>query len=257
MYDSVTAGDIPKQVGMVAGYVNGRFAWSQADWDRFPQATKVRIATRANVNDGHVLDVESGAASVVDAPGWAVMRRKAGVVPTVYCSSSIWDAVRRQFETDGVAQPSYWIARYDGIAKIPAGAVAKQYRSPDTGSGGHYDVSIVADYWPGVDGGNVSPTQPTLTEIVEAIKFQVLAGDWRFEGNRNPIDMAAQSVATGFANRDALAAVLTRQSELDARLTTVLQHVDSLASAVNTLLNSGVRLTASGEIVVSAVPPTG
>jgi hypothetical protein len=31
------------------------------------------------------------------------------------------------------------------------GAVAKQYADPGTHGGGHYDLSIVADYWPGVD----------------------------------------------------------------------------------------------------------
>lgn len=151
MYDSVTAKDIPASAAMVAGYVSGPFRWSDADWARFPNATKVRIATRANVNDGHVLDVEPGAATPAQAPGWVQMRRAAGVDPTVYCSLGAWPAVRAAFAAADVAEPHYWIAHYDYSPALPGGAVAKQYADPAHNSGGHYDKSSVADYWPGID----------------------------------------------------------------------------------------------------------
>lgn len=35
---------------------------------------------------------------------------------------------------------------------------------------------------------------PSLDEIENMMKFKVLAGDWRFEGNRNPIDMQVESL---------------------------------------------------------------
>ena len=55
------------------------------------------------------------------------------------------------------------LAHYDGDPAIPAGAVAKQYRG-DVAPG--YDVSSVADFWPGVD----SPASPpTEVEIMERI----------------------------------------------------------------------------------------
>lgn len=152
MYDSVTAAHIPTSAWMVAGYLPpSRYAWSAADWARFPNAVKVRIAIFANVNDGHVLDVEPGDATPAQAPGWVMMRRRAGADPTVYCSASSWPAVRQAFRDARVPEPHYWIARYDNIATIPAGAVAKQYANPETHGQGHYDLSVVADYWPGVD----------------------------------------------------------------------------------------------------------
>jgi hypothetical protein len=157
MYDSINAGDIPADAEMVAGYLPpSRYAWSAADWARFPNAVKVRIAVRATVNDGEVLDVEPGDASATQAVSWVVMRRKAGVDPTVYCSQSMYPSVVSAFSAAGVALPHFWIAHYDGQAALPDGMVAKQY-TDNPASGGHYDLSVVADYWPGVD---TTPYQP-------------------------------------------------------------------------------------------------
>jgi hypothetical protein len=151
-YDSVTAADIPANARMVAGYISGPYAWSPADWARFPDAVQVRIATQALVNDGHVLDVEAGDASPAQAPGWVQMRRKAGVDPTVYCSLGNWQMVRACFAANGILQPHFWIAAYDNVPTIPPGAVAKQYANAPL-AGGHFDLSIVANVWPGVDKG--------------------------------------------------------------------------------------------------------
>lgn len=159
MHDSVTATDIPTDAAMVAGYINGRWAWSPADWARFPAAVKVRIATSASGPDGHVLDVETGAAAAAEAPEWVTMRRQAGLAtPTVYCNLSTWPAVRAAFRAAGVAEPLYWIAHYTGTPDIPAGAIACQYiNEPD---GDHFDLSAVADHWPGVD-----PPEDTMSGL--------------------------------------------------------------------------------------------
>jgi len=175
MYDAVTAANIlaanPKPT-IVAGYVDKIVLepWSGADWALFPDAVKVQIVKKASSNFGHVLDVERGDAEPAEAPGWVTMRRKAGADPTVYCNASTWPTVRAVFTAAGVAEPHYWIARYDGDPTIPAGAVAKQYRG-DVAPG--YDVSSVADYWPGVDpapgtpGGSAAST--TGVELMERI----------------------------------------------------------------------------------------
>lgn len=148
MYDSVTPSAIPKNAAMVAGYVNGRYAWSSQDWDLFPNAVKVRIATRASVFDAHVLDVEPGDATPEEAPGWVWARRMGGLVmPAVYCNLSTWPTVRNAFLYEGMSEPLYWIAHYDGKFDIPPGAVAKQYLPNFQGT----DHSAVADFWPGVD----------------------------------------------------------------------------------------------------------
>jgi hypothetical protein len=151
MYDSTTAANIPADAAIVGGYVDGAYRWSDADWARFPNAIKVRIATRPATNDGHVGDVERGNMTATQAVDWVRMRRGEGADPTIYCSASPWPSVRAAFQDAVEKEPHYWIADYDRDPTIPVGAVAKQYESPKTGSGGHYDLSNVADFWPGVE----------------------------------------------------------------------------------------------------------
>ena len=148
LYDAVTPGNIPVSAQMVAGYVDGRYAWHANDWARFPNAVKVRIAVFSSTNDGHVLDIEPGCSTPASAPGWVQMRRRAGVDPSVYCNTSTWPTVRAAFAAAHVPEPHYWIASYPGIGpNLYAGSVAHQYADP-----GPVDISVVADYWPGVDG---------------------------------------------------------------------------------------------------------
>jgi hypothetical protein len=150
MYDAVTVNNIPPGATMVAGYVDGIYANMPAMAARFPNAVHVPIAVRASTNDGLVLDVEQGDATPAQSVGWVVMRRAAGVDPSVYCNTSTWPAVKAAFATAGVTPPHYWVAQYDGTPAIPAGAVAKQYSDV-----GPYDLSAVADVWPGIDTGDL------------------------------------------------------------------------------------------------------
>lgn len=146
MYDSVDASAIPADAELVAGYVNGPYAWSQDAWSRFPHARAVPIATRADYDGGIVLDVENGDATPQQVAGWLKLRRRHGVDPSVYVQESQWEAVRQACWSARVAEPHYWVAHWDAGTDIPAGAVALQH----TNTPG-YDVSSVADYWPGVD----------------------------------------------------------------------------------------------------------
>jgi hypothetical protein len=150
-YDAIAskAAGIPTSAEMVAGYIDGPYAWGPAQWSLFPTAVTVRIATRAETNAGQVLDVETGDATPAQAPGWCQMRRSAGQMPSVYCNRSTWPAVSAAFGAAKVAPPNWWIAAYDGVAQIPAGAIAKQYT--DNPPSNPYDTSVVADLWPGVD----------------------------------------------------------------------------------------------------------
>lgn len=160
MYDSVNPARIPRDAQMVAGYVNGPYKWSAADWALFPNAVHVGIAVRASFDGGEVLDVEPGDATPAQAVEWVRMRRARGVDPTVYCSESTWPTVVRAFASAGVVPPHYFIAHYDGDERIPIGAVAKQYRNtPD------WDLSSVADYWPGID--NIQEIDMQQSDIVK------------------------------------------------------------------------------------------
>lgn len=135
---------------LVAGYDDGLYAWDAAEWALFPGLVHVHIAVFSTTNSGTVLDVEPGNATPAESVDWVLMRREAGVDPTVYMNTSTWPTVREAFAARKVAEPHYWIAQYDGVAQLPAGAIAKQY-ADNIRLGEPWDISVVADYWPGVD----------------------------------------------------------------------------------------------------------
>src|SRR5258708_18747091 len=95
MYDGVNslAAGIARQfpnLAKVAGYVNGIYAWSPAEWNLFPHADHVTISVTAAANAADVLDVEVRDAAPNQAAGWIAMRKAAGLYrPTIYCSRSV------------------------------------------------------------------------------------------------------------------------------------------------------------------------
>lgn len=147
MHDSITASDIPSDAVAVAGYVDGHYVWTDADWALFPNAYKLRVAVSASTNDGDVLDVETGDATPQQAPGWVAMRRKAGLArPIVYCGAYAWRSVLDAFDMAGIGHPYYWVAQYTGEPHALPGAIAVQWAG-DATSGGHYDLSDIDDAW--------------------------------------------------------------------------------------------------------------
>jgi hypothetical protein len=166
MYDSVTASDIPADALIVAGYVDGAYTWSEADWAQFPGAAKVRIAVSASSHDAQVLDVENGDATPDQAPEWAVAVRALGFAPTIYTSRDNVATVAAAFSAADVPQPYYWVADWTGTAHLIPNSVATQYANPPA-SGGHYDVSTTLDTWP------VAPVAPSPPAPQEPTAMQV------------------------------------------------------------------------------------
>lgn len=161
MFDSTSPWDIPRDAKMVAYYVDGKYAWPQEWLDMFPNALKVSISA-IGARVAQVGDVESGCIwPVANAVPWVLRARAAGIDPTIYVNErNDWGPCRDAFRRAGVPEPHWWVANYDGVQSIPAGAIAKQYAHPHDGdgvanrpweTGKHYDLSVVADYWPGVD----------------------------------------------------------------------------------------------------------
>lgn len=151
MLDGITESAVAAAVAatgatLVAGYVNGRWPDLAALVKGIPGCTAVSITVNAQ-GSAVVLDVENGDATPQEAPGWAKRMRAAGIrYPVVYMNASTWQAVKDEFAAQAIDPPLYWLALYDGVAEVPAGAIAKQHTSTPG-----YDVSAVADYWPGVD----------------------------------------------------------------------------------------------------------
>jgi len=251
MYDSVDPMAIPASAAMVAGYIDGeRFRWPESAWNRFPSAVKVRIARRVTTNDGHVLDVESGIPTVwpptqaiVD---WVQMRRRSGVAPTIYCNQlNDWAGIRKLFHDAGVTEPSYWVARYNNVRDIPSGAIAKQFANPPL-AGGHYDLSVVHDYWPGVDS---PPTERYDMELSDEFTASY-PGDRKnglpttvAKAIGDPLIYAIDSLKNGTPN--SIPDIHLKLDKLDSKLNAFIEYVSSL-------LGAGITLKPSGEITVKA-----
>lgn len=163
MYDSTSPWDIPRNAQMVAYYVDGRYAWPQAWLDLFPNAVKVGISAIGQ-RTAVVGDVEVGCIwPPANAVPWVRRARADGYDPTIYVNElNDWLPVRQAFWAAGEPEPHYWTARYNGVAQVPDGAVARQYAHPHDGdgiadkpweTGAHYDKSAVRPHWPGVDNG--------------------------------------------------------------------------------------------------------
>lgn len=147
MFDSTSPAAIPADALVVAGYVDGLYAWTPEDWSRFPTARRVAISVDGDPTRGDVLDVETGAASPAQCRVWIEQRPPGLVVPTIYCSLSAVPAV--QASCAGLTY-DLWTADPTGVAHITPGAAATQYA---WGRAGTYDTSLCQPYWPRAGSG--------------------------------------------------------------------------------------------------------
>jgi hypothetical protein len=158
MRDSTNPRDIPLDgLAAVGGYGDGRFTWPSEGWARFQQPIVPLSIVVSAAHQGDILDVEDGASSPSDCPGWADrFNRPHRRRPTIYCNRSTIDAVRRAM---GGRPFDYWAATLDGTRDVP-GAVCVQFAG-EAMTGGHYDESVIHD--PDWIGSSAVPQPPVLT----------------------------------------------------------------------------------------------
>jgi hypothetical protein len=246
MQDAVTPAHIdPAAVDLVAGYINGRYAWTAADWARFPNAVHVEISVFASDTRGHVLDVEPGDATPAESVGWVKARRAAGADPSVYCNLAAWPAVRAAFEGAGVPEPHYWIAHYDGDPAIPAGAVAKQYLG-DVAPG--IDISSVADHWPGVD-----PQEADMPFTAQDFNFLMWGNVFDDDGSGHTRNYA-QYVKDMGAQLGGLSTALTNVTNLVVNNQANEITADKLAAALQSTLTAQVGPAIRDALAASLTP---
>lgn len=161
MQDSTNTAAFTAGADLYAGYVLSDTGQGYNNYAsmaaRFPGAVHVSICTRFNAT-AQVLDFEAGTTGVLAADAqqavqWVQRMRAQGLTPSVYVQQSLWGWLQGYFISNHVAQPNWWVANTSTGAVMIPGTVAHQYtfnlpRNP-------YDTSIVADYWPGVDSGDV------------------------------------------------------------------------------------------------------
>lgn len=224
MLDALNPNNIPLPLPlgatMVAGYIDLNDAWPASAWDRFHTVgiTVVYIARSASTDAGDVLDVETGLAKPAEAPQWVVKRRSAGYPnPIVYCSMSIWAAVIAQFNLQQVPQPDYWVAAYPGIGPvIPVGAIGHQYERSRP-----YDVSVMADYIPGVD----PVTDPFTADSVDNPILNPADGSYSGTDSTTPTDFADDERFTNASVRWIIEQWIPK---IDAQITALQTSVSAL-----------------------------
>ncbi|MBV9292595.1 MAG: hypothetical protein JO222_09110 [Frankiales bacterium] len=163
--DSTTASDVPASADLPAGYVDGAYRTVDALRRRFSHKRIVTITVNGSTPGADVIDREAGDASARTAARYVHDGRVAGHWPTIYFPLSDIAEICHELKAIGLGPDvPLWTAHYTGVEHIcgktclkPYGPlpftpliVATQYADPKT-SGGHFDLSQVADYWPGVD----------------------------------------------------------------------------------------------------------
>lgn len=253
MYDGITPASVPKGGDFYGGYVAGNwpdFAQLLADE---PGAHLISIAVQAD-EYADCLDVETGDATPVQAPGWAERQRADGnPYPWVYMNQSTWPDVIAAFTAQNVAPPLYWVANYNGDPTIPAGAIAKQH----TNTPG-YDKSSVADYVPGID----PPEDPMTAADIAAINAHTdtVAAAIKAEIAAAQAATIAQVQATGGvlygndgpnntpSHPNSLTSINTRLGQL-----AVTVSAPTLAAAIAKVLPSGTSIGIDVNALATAV----
>lgn len=165
--------------GQLAGYTTGSggVPWTAADWKAHPSA--VRICQDAGATDAtaDILDVESGAATFADCPGWyrrayhnyVNAARPGQRLPGFYASMSNITALVNALIGGGVTSgPRLWIAAWN--AAEPADAQAVENASgpfPLCGwqyaSGALFDYDVFSKQWlDDVSGAQPPPSPPPV-----------------------------------------------------------------------------------------------
>lgn len=147
----ITALEAHQPIDMVAGYANGLYAWTAADWARFPNQAHVTIDVRGTDIGADVLDVESGDATPADSVTWVrnKLLQKPGYPPVLYVNRS---NITQVFNAQNAAGHQVgrdfrlWIATLDGTKSVPdmTGVTAIQYASAAM-TKTNVDLSIVVD----------------------------------------------------------------------------------------------------------------
>lgn len=150
MYDSTNPFDIPQGVQMVAGYVDGLYAWSAAGWAYHAGSRHVRITVLGGTLDADAIDFETGNVTAEDAATWLVRKTARDGYATVYVQESRLGELQAAAEAAGIHAFGIWRANWNNTPDLYVNDIAHQYANP-TLTGGHYDKSVVDPYWPGVD----------------------------------------------------------------------------------------------------------
>ena len=152
---------VPSTYKQLAGYTTGNgIAWTAAQWAAHP--TAIRICQNPGATDltADVLDVESGAATVADCPGWAkaalanwhVATRPGQRSPAIYMSQSNVTAVVNALTAAKVTGIGLFVAdwtgsRGDAVATLASSGGPYPIIGVQWADAGTYDKDVFLDSW--------------------------------------------------------------------------------------------------------------
>lgn len=212
MIDTIGANvdNIPVKSPKVAGYVTGSGAipWTDADWNRFPNAGEIHINQDPNSSAllGHVFDIENGAWTVAGAIEALKTRKDHGRFLNLYCSESIVGDVQTALKAGGFAladDVGLWVADWSLtlaqaealLGTRPDGGVgtikAVQWASPSSNPGtplpgsnltlseANCDLSATEASWYGPAAPSPAPvsTQAGLVVTDKLVTMKVASSD--------------------------------------------------------------------------------
>lgn len=120
-FDATSSNISALPAGQHAGYVTGTpdIAWTAAQYSADPGAIRICQSFGATVATADVLDVESGAATPQDCPGWVTRARATFAAgtrpgqrhPMIYCSESSLQPIINELEAAKIFNVPFWMAR--------------------------------------------------------------------------------------------------------------------------------------------------
>lgn len=162
MGDAIYVSNLPPDLDLYAGYDDGRWPDADAIAAQFHGKEVLRITVNPMDNFGIIGDGPPDNGSWPQWVKWVKMRRAANFDPSLNTDEAMWQAGKDAFAAANEPEPHWWIAKYlnsppdlNNLPPIPPGAVALQCYDYGT-----YDLSVVADYWPGVDPAPKPPVTP-------------------------------------------------------------------------------------------------
>jgi hypothetical protein len=163
-YDCIRANIGRAPAGLLAGYATGSsdICWTAADWAAHPGAVRIDQDPAASDDTADVLDVESGAATLADVPGWSKRalasyrgRKRPGQrSPIVYCSQVNVTPVANVLTGAGLADGSVglfianWnLSQVQAVAEVLAASGPFPVHGLQFQNAGSFDIDVFSSAW--------------------------------------------------------------------------------------------------------------
>lgn len=200
VYDSTEPSAIPDTAPAVAGYIDGRYAWSQADWDLFPKAYHLTITVFADAAAQAFDITDAGNANAYVAAGAMANRLADRQWSLAYSNRDGLPGVIQGLRAKGLhlTDAQYWPApgvylwaadpttlSHTQVAWAPVQPLMVQYAWMGT-----YDVSATVGGFPGLPPiPTPVPLPPPIVESEEDMKYVFV------ESNTDPLGCWDMEVA--------------------------------------------------------------